>query len=115
MTWLEELKKGDEVIYRTGGSYSLPEVKVVERTTKTQIVLEDGYKFNKRTGDQVGVSSMWRRPYITEATPATSKRVNEQVEKNNLVRSISNARLSACSLEGLRKVWAILKPKDEVI
>lgn len=72
MSWLENLKEGDQVVEVT---YAGTLLRKVQRITATQIVLPNA-KFNRKTGRVIG-GSVYAHTCIREATP-------EMVEKARL-------------------------------
>jgi hypothetical protein len=55
MELFEDIEVGDQVTFhRRSGGKDLVTIETVQRLTKTQIVLENGYKFSKKDGIEVG-------------------------------------------------------------
>lgn len=60
--YLSSLKEGD-VVYREAGANSLDRVRV-SRTTRTQIILITGGRYNRDTGVSIGHTAGWDRSVI---------------------------------------------------
>lgn len=80
---MENFKVGDVVIVR-GNSYNPDTVEKIVRLTKTQIVLEDGRKFTRKSGRQVGCSD-WSSFCISKATPEQIKKIQYKQQKEEPV------------------------------
>ncbi|MFO6995376.1 hypothetical protein P3D53_14130 [Pseudomonas aeruginosa] len=65
--YLSSLKEGD-VVYRESGANSVDRVRV-SRTTRTQIILVTGGRYNRTTGASIGSTSGWERSVIMQPTP----------------------------------------------
>ncbi|XWN09649.1 hypothetical protein ACIRUG_34745 (plasmid) [Pseudomonas aeruginosa] len=67
LQYLTSLKEGD-VVYRESGANSVDRVRV-SRTTRTQIILVTGGRYNRTTGASIGSTSGWERSVIMQPTP----------------------------------------------
>ncbi|MEX6780440.1 hypothetical protein [Pseudomonas aeruginosa] len=67
--YLTSLKEGD-VVYREAGANSLDRVRV-SRTTRTQIILITGGRYNRATGVSIGSTAGWDRSVLMLPTPQT--------------------------------------------
>ena len=67
LQYLTSLKEGD-VVYRESGANSVDRVRV-SRTTRTQIILVTGGRYNRTTGVSIGSTSGWERSVIMQPTP----------------------------------------------
>ena len=106
---LSSLKVGDTVIVY--GRYGSKGIATIDRITKTQIVVDDGTKFRKSDGMQVG-HSMWSSySCIAIAT-------KERVQKMERERYIRNMRiyiekcLDSLNHNQLEAIYKIIKDNE---
>ena len=52
--WLTDLRTGDPVIVRTGYVHASYALEYIQRTTATLIVLRNGLRFRRDSGDEFG-------------------------------------------------------------
>lgn len=118
MTWLELLKPGDKVaIFRKGFIYSYYRILTVVRTTKTQIITDDGNRYNKKTGYVIPKEG-WEPPYIQEV----DDKVRRFNEKFNAIRGLLKSAYAVgdigeadiCSLS-IEKLQSAKKKIDEAL
>ena len=121
MSGLENVVAGDVVILWPSGRHVPPKFLLVERTTKTQIVV-DGLRYLRHRGTRVGeTSNPWMRgAYIQEVTEDTRCRAETAIEKAAIeARRLAAegvllyARLSLVPLETLETVAALLEQYRE--
>jgi hypothetical protein len=103
MSWLDNLKEGDEVAVRSGYVYASHTIKIIERTTKSQIMVS-GMKFWRESGSGVGYQSSPVR--IVEPTPE----IREEIKRRACVDKIQAfAGWHNLSTEVLEKVVELIK------
>ena len=84
--WLNELSVGDKVIM--SGRYR-KSVNVVQRLTKTQIILEGtNCRFRKANGREVGGSS-WGAIYLRKGTPAEISKVEDATTRQRIIAKLT--------------------------
>ena len=88
--WLESLKPGDMVALH--GSYDSVIIRVVDRLTKTQIILDNGSKFRRDSGWSI-VHSSCHRYFIDEVTDS----VRLKIRTGNLQYKISRINFKSLS------------------
>ena len=72
------LRAGDQVIV---GGRNPERVMLVERVTKTQVILaSSSYRFRRDNGQQIG-GGRWAREVLAEATPERIKSLRDAQEK----------------------------------
>ncbi|AEJ01239.1 hypothetical protein Nit79A3_1407 [Nitrosomonas sp. Is79A3] len=97
--WLKNLKPGDEVcICRYEGKC----IAKVDRVTKTMIITDDGYRFNKSRGYVVGAPD-WSRLHIDEPT----SQLREEIEKKAICSMVRHS-LESLGIENLREIKKII-------
>ena len=110
---LSSLKVGDKVIIY--GRYGVKSIATIDRITKTQIVVDDGTKFRKSDGMQVG-HNMWSS-YSCIAI-ATKERV-EKMERERYIRNMRNYierclnRFNDKQLESICQLVDTIEEKDK--
>ena len=109
----DSLKVGDKVIIY--GRYGSKGIATIDRITKTEIVVDDGTKFRKSDGMQVG-HSMWSS-YSCIAI-ATKERV-EKMERERDIRNMRNYierclnRFNDKQLESICQLVDTIEEKDK--
>jgi len=76
MAWIDTLKVGDKVIVDHGGWPSTSHLRTVTRLTKTQIILNNDAKYNRKTGHKVG-TGIYYSSSLREATPEALKEMQQ--------------------------------------
>lgn len=76
--WLETLKPGDEVAFARSSRFCAAswEILTVERTTRTQIVMQCAERFRKSNGQKVGSNSWDSIQPVTDGIRARIHRQN---------------------------------------
>lgn len=99
------LKVGDIVGVTQRYGY-LPELKQVARRTKTQVVLQDGSKFNKY-GRSVG-GDAWSRRWLMTADEAKERRAETErkAKRNNAIRKLREFNYAALTDEKIEALLA---------
>jgi hypothetical protein len=104
VAWVNSLKVGDEVYYKSG-HYGDPEIFKVKKITPTQVVIDtrsmNSVRLWKKNGNVVGDG--WR---ITIA-PVTDA-VREQIYRIDAKRKIDRVQWKEWSLERLQRLMAII-------
>lgn len=107
--WLKNLKPGNKVIMN---NYYGETIAVVERTTKTQIVLKGiGVKFKKSSGYRVG-GDVWSTMSINEATPERIAEVQIKKRKQFLRQKIKELFPKIDSLDKLEQIYEVMKDES---
>jgi hypothetical protein len=104
MSWLDDLKPGDRVIF---SNRSLRRVSTVGRTTKTLIILDDGGRFRKTDGFSPG-GNVWDLRCIKQLTPAYEDEILEERRRTNMVDKLNRTFWTRLPTETLEKVLALL-------
>ncbi len=103
--WLQALKPGDIVGYKSAPYYA-PDAVTITRLTATQIVLGNGMRFRRSSGRAVGDFGRMGAPYIVQMTDAD----REEAEKRRLASLIAQRAerkaLLRMSSEHLRRILA---------
>ena len=111
--WLSGLKAGDEVIYRPSGSYGRGDgdtVSVVERVTKTQIIIKEVKEKIRRDTGYGPSAGRWSSR--SEIRPVTK----EDIERIKLIedRYTIRLRIDKATDDQVKRIAAILRePKPE--
>ena len=100
MSWLDELKVGDQVI-----SNGL--ILTITAVHKKHIVCGIN-KFNKTSGRLVG-SSVWSHNYIRQATPEALQEIKEQYERRELLTYLDHWRFKNLPTPYLVRLTEIIK------
>ena len=107
MNDLSNVNVGDEVIWHPPFARAAY-FRKVERVTKTQIIIDDGRRFNKTFGREVGVSgygsSMITRP--TEGSIRLAHKTKVAAMRSRLSDEIKKSDLT---LDQLRRIEAIMQ------
>jgi hypothetical protein len=70
-----KLKEGDKVLVQSSGTMCQPDhIGIVTKVTKTQIQIDDNYKYNRTYGNKCGDSG-WSTSHIYELTPEKEERI----------------------------------------
>jgi len=87
--WLGKLKVGDKVIWSNRYHQY---VKLVDRITKTQIIIAGnvGGRFRKSDGDLIGDTSIWSSTHIEEATPGRIEAILNEERRERYLSIINN-------------------------
>lgn len=105
MKKLEELEVQDKVIFQGRLETS---IKAIERVTKTQIILEGGSKFNRKTGERIGCG-MYDYAHIKIANEDDIKKTMEEQYKKKLCHKLNNfIAYGSFDIETLEKLCEIL-------
>jgi hypothetical protein len=105
--FLNTLKEGDEVICRWGSYSTSYALQKVAKTTKTQVVLDNGSRFRKDDGREVGD----RYNCIMETNEKNMAIIHRQAEQRRVAikyRKITNTRLDLLSETALDAIQAII-------
>lgn len=109
--WLNTLKVGDKVII----SFDLNDqyVDVVERLTKTQIILKKAYfqrQYRRDTGRLVGGCSRRRNNYpcLLEATEERIAVIAEKTTRIKLINSIEKCKLHTLNTDVLQQIERLM-------
>ncbi len=105
--FLHKLGPGDYVVLRHGYHYDKRSLVKVKRVTKTQIILEDGLRFSKKTGREIGASG-WYAPIVEEATREVIEEIKHENYKMRLLKFIRK-NVRQADLETLELMVQILK------
>ena len=106
--WLETLKPGDTVIRSVSGMGRHSTVEVVERLTKTQIILKGiSIKYRRKNGWSIG-GSQWNTSALVEATPERIERVTGEQERRRLLGALQKVDWQKVSTQELEEHAEIL-------
>lgn len=101
------LKVGDKV--GVGGCGEMAPIKTVARRTATQVILDDGSRWNQR-GRKVGNAGYSREWLLTEQEAQERNADAEKRRKyNELVREVREIALRSISEDGLRMMLQVAK------
>lgn len=103
--WKDKLEADSVVIMRTRHGSTL---RVVDRTTKTHIIMKDGSRYRRSTGKMIG-GDTWTYNHIMEATPEAVDVVRKEVRIANITHDIKRVDWSTLSSDTLEKIYEILK------
>ena len=105
--WLLDLKPGDQVIVTSSGYAQNDYIDIVERTTKTQIILKKYMdKFRRESGILIK-GDIWNRKRLEQATCEKMKTIKDRERKRYLINEIEK-RYKDTSLENLEQIFCIL-------
>ena len=105
---LAALKAGDAVIFEYGDyGDARREIRFVDRTTKTQIIIAPNGRFRKSDGCSIG--GTYR---IYPATPEETERVNEEVALRKYRLVLSKVDWKKVSDKVVRSVIAVLRENN---
>ncbi len=99
--WLANLKVGDKVAISNRYGYKS---EIVARLTKTQVVLENGVKFNRESCRRIG-DDAWTFVYLV---PLTAE-IRAEWRREWLLNELSNYNIKQTSNENLEKIVALLR------
>ena len=106
--WLQNLKPGDKVIVKRQ-RYRGDIIGVVERITKTLLILENGTRFRRRDGNTPGdgyySSLQWLREYSQEE----GERIEREQTVRRMVCTLNNIQWENLPLNVLLQVEALVK------
>jgi hypothetical protein len=106
MSWLDELKEGDEVIVAGDRIYS-DSISKVQRLTKTQIILEKGGKFRRDNGSCLPYDA-WHYTFLEEATEERKAAIRVANKRHGILKLIREFDWSSLSTEVLEKVVELI-------
>ena len=102
---ISELVSGDTVVLFPGGWSDYIQIKTVERTTKTQIILQDcTTRFNRDTGRAIGGSYTGSRCHVKIPTAA----LLETARKLKYIRYIKGTKIDDLPVDTLQSVYEII-------
>lgn len=108
MSWLEELKVGDEVVV-AGDRYHLDYVDKVTKLTAKQIALENSsYRYRRDTGSQIGGDN-WNSRRLEEATPERKKEAQREYRRLRMIQTLTRTVWKELSDETLERVLEVIK------
>ena len=103
------LQVGDKVIV---GGRTAERVLVVERVTKTQLILSSTIsRFRRDNGWQIG-GGAWSKDYLIEATPEKLREVCDKNERLRLLARLRKYPWGDLSANDMKRVFAILPPVE---
>jgi hypothetical protein len=106
--WLQDLKKGDQVIVRGSGYGHHDRVTKVERLTKTLIILEGGGRYRKATGYRSGERSSWNFSYLVEYTDGAALAIAHRELVESLTYKINKNVLDDVPMDKLLQIARLL-------
>lgn len=107
--WLQELKAGDEAIVDSRNSSS---VQVVGHVTRTMIVLQDGTRFQRRAGQQIGGDTYYWAT-LRQCTPEAKAKVLAERRQARLAQKMREVIWNKVSLDKLERIVAILNEGEQ--
>lgn len=107
---VDNLKVGDKVGVSGYGWNPIHSIKTVAKRTATQVVLDDGSRWNKH-GHKIGEHSAWHRSYLMTVADAESRNAEETKRRARLalVREVKDFDWNDVDDEGLRLVLQAAK------
>lgn len=116
--WLSALKAGDEVAIAIGGRWNPRGYRYVkvERTTKTQIILEGGDRFTKSRGGSVG-ADYYGSPRIEQPTPELRAQA-DMLHRHEAALSAAHRmphfhKMTTAQLEAVTAAYASVKETEQ--
>ena len=111
--FLNTLKEGDTVIHKWGSVNDFYAIRHVARVTKTQVVLDNGDKFRKNDGVEVGAfyGNFSRVLEANKSNLAIIDRKEEQKRRTIKARQIAGTRFDLLSETALDAIQAIIDSK----
>lgn len=107
MSWTENLIAGDKVVYRHG-SWHDPQIKLVDRITKTQIIIKGiSYRFRRSDGHAIGRDNFGRwtsPPGINEYTKEAAEAIKAMNERKDTLNKISKIVWNDINVDKLKAV-----------
>lgn len=113
MKWLEELKTGDHLfVVSRGFASGAMLAATVFKLTASQIMLANGDRFSKKTGEQIGCGDRFYRKYLEERNEAnTLKYKNLMLRRWAETSSKLIAEMPVEHIEEIRNLYLYLKLK----
>lgn len=106
--WLGKLKVGDMVIV-SGGSMRLCTVDIVERLTKTQVIVKGmSQKYSRKNGGAIGGYSYYST-YLNQANDAAISKIKLTQKRRELTDIITDTSFKKVKTEALVKICELLK------
>jgi hypothetical protein len=106
---LNDVKSGDKIVINNGGYCRIA---IVERVTPT-LIIADGIKYFKKTGNEHGPRSTWASSHISVATEELIAEIEEENRRKMLIATINadcdKQQLRTFSTEKLEKLYDLLK------
>lgn len=99
---------GDKVLIRKQWGLI---VQRVEKLTKTMIVIDDGSRFRRDSGSEVGATA-WSWKSLEEATDESIKEIKKVNRKRGLVKILKNVNYSNMTLEALEEIYKLVELKN---
>lgn len=107
--WLAGLQVGDAVMVETSGaSVSRLDERAVAKITKTQVVLNDGERYNRETGRKVGARDSFVFHFIAPLDAGRLLEYKKEVARKRAVRVMETYTWGKLTLSQLRQVEALL-------
>ena len=105
----EHLKAGDKVIVcGTNRNY----LHKVERMTATQIIVSDGSRYRRTTGNRIG-GNTWHFAYLIEHTEAEEQKIMQIEHRAKLLGQVCDINWRKCSIDQLERIVAIYNEGNE--
>lgn len=112
--WVAELKKGDRVIVMYGkhqDSVKYGDIGRVASTTKTQVILESGTRYNRSTGLLVGsIDTLYGRRLVELTSEIKEKRNAGRLHASTL-RLVLGVNMGMLSTDQLVRIFDIMEEK----
>lgn len=107
---VDELKVGERVGVCGGSWNTACELRMVARRTATQMILDDGSRWNKR-GREVGKGTGYYRRFLVSEQEAIERIKDETTKRarRELVREAEDIKLGSISDDGLRMILRLAK------
>lgn len=105
-----ELNVGDRVGVCPSGWYPVPEIRTVTRKTATQVILDDGSRWNKY-GTQLGEGSSYHRSHLMTVEEAEKQRAEEVARRKHLalVQQVEAIKFKNVNDDGLHQILQVAK------
>jgi len=101
---LKSLRIGDEVMVSHGGNHTPDTVEIIERFTKTQIIIKNSSnKYNRETGRLIG-GTAWTTGWLRKASEDLITATKKAQEKRKCVYFLTNFEWNKCSLGFLQSI-----------
>ena len=101
--WLANIKPGDKVIVDWNVNYRIPLIKEIKSVGKKLITLVDYDKrFNKYSGFETG--DYWDRASLKEATPEAIAKIEQAIEKQEVLTRIEKVKFEKLPLSVLKEI-----------
>lgn len=105
--WLASVRSG-LVVVRNGRS-GTDSIRRIARTTPTQIVLEDGSKYRRADGDQVGAGDRYFSNRIRQGTNEELQAIAAEAKRVRYAKSLAHRNWLNLPLSVLEQVNAVLE------